>query len=216
MHGDLPGRELPQVQEALPFLVANARRVLRGQADARLDVQGKRVVVLGGGDTAMDCVRTSIRLGAQRVTCTYRRDADNMPGSRREVKNARDEGVEFLFNRQPLAIEPGGVRVVETTLGQADAGGRRAPIAVAGSETLLQADAVILAFGFRASPAPWFAEHGIGLGEGGRIATLDKAGRTANSKVFAGGDNVRGADLVVTAVHDGREAGDAIARMLTA
>jgi glutamate synthase (NADPH/NADH) small chain len=216
MHGDLPGRGLPQVQEALPFLVANARRVLRGLADARLDLQGKRVVVLGGGDTAMDCVRTSIRLGAARVTCTYRRDEANMPGSRREVKNARDEGVEFLFNRQPLAIEPGGVRVVETTLGPADAGGRRAPIAIAGSETVLEADAVILAFGFRASPAPWFAEHGIATGSDGRVRADGHAlpGQTGNPKIFAGGDNVRGADLVVTAVKDGRDAGESIAKLL--
>jgi glutamate synthase (NADPH/NADH) small chain len=227
MHGDLPGRDIAGVQEALPFLIANARRVLRGLDDPRLDVAGKRVVVLGGGDTAMDCVRTSIRLGASRVVCAYRRDEANMPGSRREVKNARDEGVEFLFNRQPLSIESSGgngtarasgVRMIETTLGPADAGGRRAPIEVAGSETVVAADVVILAFGFRASPAAWMAEHGIALGNDGRIAAQGNGlpYQTANSKIFAGGDNVRGADLVVTAVHDGREAGEAIAKMLSA
>ena len=199
----------------MPFLVANARRVLRGIDDPRLDLVGKRVVVLGGGDTAMDCVRTSIRLGAAQVTCAYRRDEANMPGSRREVKNARDEGVEFLFNRQPLAIETEGVRVVETTLGPADADGRRMPMTVPDSETLLHADAVILAFGFRASPAPWFAKHGIDTGGDGRVRVGDEgvAYRTAHPKIFAGGDNVRGADLVVTAVKDGRDAGNAIAKM---
>jgi glutamate synthase (NADPH/NADH) small chain len=216
LHGDLPGRELSHVQEALPFLVANARRVLRGLRDARLDLSGKRVVVLGGGDTAMDCVRTSVRLGAAQVACVYRRDEANMPGSRREVKNARDEGVEFLFNRQPLAIEAEGVRVVETTLGPADADGRRMPMTLPDSDTLLSADTVILAFGFRASPAPWFARHGIDTGGDGRVRVGD-AGvpyRTAHPKIFAGGDNVRGADLVVTAVKDGRDAGNAIAKML--
>ena len=244
LDGELPGRDLPGVVQALPFLVANARRVLRGApADAHdaalLDLAGKRVVVLGGGDTAMDCVRTSIRLGAARVTCAYRRDEANMPGSRREVKNARDEGVQFLFNRQPLQVVArgeeqalaagnggtpvarlcaGGVRVVETVLGAPDAAGRRAPQAVAGSETVLEADVVILAFGFRASPASWLAEHGIALQGDGRILAEGAAlpYQTSHPKVFAGGDNVRGADLVVTAVKDGRDAGEAIARMLGA
>jgi glutamate synthase (NADPH/NADH) small chain len=245
LDGELPGRELPGVVQALPFLVANARRVLAGGESrdasdaALLDVAGKRVVVLGGGDTAMDCVRTSIRLGAAQVTCTYRRDEANMPGSRREVKNARDEGVQFLFNRQPLQIVArgsnevsalasagggaqlsrlcaGGVRVVETALGAPDAAGRSSPRPIAGSETTLDADVVILAFGFRASPAPWLAEHGVALEADGRIRASGQSlpFQTSHPKIFAGGDNVRGADLVVTAVHDGREAGEAIARML--
>jgi glutamate synthase (NADPH/NADH) small chain len=245
LDGELPGRELPGVVQALPFLVANARRVLGGgvsrDADdaALLDLGGKRVVVLGGGDTAMDCVRTSIRLGAAQVTCAYRRDEANMPGSRREVKNARDEGVQFLFNRQPLQVVArgsneiaslasagggaqlsrlcaGGVRVVETVLGAPDAAGRSAPRAIPGSETTLEADVVILAFGFRASPAPWLAEHGVALESDGRVRASGQAlpFQTSHPKIFAGGDNVRGADLVVTAVHDGREAGESIARML--
>jgi glutamate synthase (NADPH/NADH) small chain len=245
LDGELPGRELPGVVQALPFLVANARRVLAGGSArdahdaALLDLAGKRVVVLGGGDTAMDCVRSSIRLGAAQVTCAYRRDEANMPGSRREVKNARDEGVQFLFNRQPLQIVArgasevaslvtadgganlarlcaGGVRVVETTLGAPDAAGRSTPRAIPGSEAILEADVVILAFGFRASPAPWLAEHGVALDAEGRVLARGQAlpFQTSHPKIFAGGDNVRGADLVVTAVHDGREAGDAIARML--
>lgn len=217
--GRLPGQDLSGVLSALPFLVANARRQLGRphRDDPAFDLAGKRVVVLGGGDTAMDCVRSSLRLGAAEVTCAYRRGENDMPGSRREVKNAREEGVNFLFNRQPLAIEgavrANGVRVVETRA----AGGRNtAAEAVPGSETVLPADVVILAFGFRASPAPWWNEHGIGLDANGRVRTAGIGGATSNAKVFAGGDNVRGADLVVTAVHDGREAGLAIARQLLA
>jgi len=218
--GGLPGQTLSGVHSALPFLIANGRRVL-GHAvsaaeEAMLRLSGRRVLVLGGGDTAMDCVRTAIRLGAEEVTCAYRRDEADMPGSRREVGNARDEGVRFLFNRQPLAIvgsaHVSGVQMQETRPGAPDAAGRRRAHAVPGSEVSLSADVVILAFGFRASPAPWFAELGVELGGDGRVRTHGHAGQTRHPKVFAGGDTVRGADLVVTAVRDGRDAGDAIAR----
>ena len=233
LDGRLPGQDGDGVRLALPYLVANVRRVLAiapdgapasapANADPLLDVAGKRVIVLGGGDTAMDCVRTSVRLGATQVTCVYRRDEANMPGSRREVKNARDEGVGFIYNRQPLAIEHDangtlvGVLVVETRLGPPDAKGRRSAEPVPDSEQLLTADAVILAFGFRPSPASWLDEHAVALEPDGRIRAALPDYQTSNPKIFAGGDNVRGADLVVTAVHDGREAGDAIARYLTA
>ncbi|MFX4681863.1 NAD-binding protein, partial [Acinetobacter baumannii] len=114
-----------------------------------IDMAGKQVVVLGGGDTAMDCNRTSIRQGARSVACAYRRDEANMPGSVREVKNAREEGVEFLFNRQPVEIvgdgaRVTGVKVVETQLGAPDARGRRSPEPIPGSEQILPADAVVL------------------------------------------------------------------------
>lgn len=215
--GQLPGQGLPGVLPALPFLVANARRLLNPDtaADPMLDLGGKHVLVLGGGDTAMDCVRTAVRLGAASVRCVYRRDEANMPGSRREVKNARDEGVSFVFNRQPLAIEGesrvAGVRVAETRASGRNTGTELLP----GSEDLLAADVVITAFGFRPSPAAWLAEHGVALQEGGHIAVAGGLPyQTSNPRIFAGGDNVRGADLVVTAVHDGREAGVAIARML--
>jgi glutamate synthase (NADPH/NADH) small chain len=217
--GRLPGQALSGVLSALPFLVANARRQFGRPHpdDPAFDLAGKRVLVLGGGDTAMDCVRSATRLGAAEVTCAYRRGEADMPGSRREVKNAREEGVRFLFNRQPLAIEgavrASGVRLVETRA----AGGRSASAeAVPGSEAVVAADVVILAFGFRASPAPWWGEHGIALDASGRVATTGAGGATSHAKIFAGGDNVRGADLVVTAVHDGREAGLAIARQLLA
>ncbi len=207
--GRLPGQELPGVLQALPFLIANARNVLElaPSADPLPDLRGQRVLVLGGGDTAMDCVRTSIRLGASEVSCVYRRDEASMPGSRREVKNAKDEGVRFIFNRQPLAIEgsvrASGVRVRDTTH----------PSAV---EETLPADIVILAFGFRASPADWFDAQGIAVNEQGRVRVdTTLAHQTRNPKVFAGGDNVRGADLVVTAVRDGRDAAASINRFLT-
>jgi glutamate synthase (NADPH/NADH) small chain len=218
VHGDLPGRGLRGVQPALDFLVANARAVLRDVAppsvDAGLDLAGKRVLVLGGGDTAMDCVRTAARLGAAEVSCVYRRGEADMPGSRREVAHAREEGVRFLFHRQPLAVEAGadgaanGVRVRRMDATGAD-----------GGEEILAADAVLVAFGFRASPAPWFGAQGIGLEPAparvGRVL-LDgtQPQQTAHPRIFAGGDAVRGADLVVNAVADGRDAGDAIARML--
>jgi len=225
LDGRLPGQDGKGVRLALDYLIANARRLLSdGAKDSPLlDVAGKRVVVLGGGDTAMDCVRTSIRLGAAHVTCAYRRDEENMPGSKREVKNARDEGVHFVFNRQPLSIEHDadgnlvGVKVVRTRLGAPDAKGRRSAEVVPGSEELLPADAVILAFGFRPSPAGWLAANGVELDTDGRIKAAGFAHpfQTSNPKIFAGGDNVRGADLVVTAVYEGREAGEAIARFLS-
>ncbi|KFL36196.1 glutamate synthase subunit beta [Arenimonas donghaensis] len=213
----LPGRELPGVLSALPFLVANARRQ-RGEKhadDAPFALAGRRVLVLGGGDTAMDCVRSAVRLGAAQVTCAYRRGEADMPGSAREVKHARAEGVHFMFHRQPLAIEGeqavSGVRLVATRA----SGGRAGSLEpVPGSEASVAADVVIQSFGFRASPAPWWSDLGIELDARGRVATRGPAGATSHPKIFAGGDNVRGADLVVTAVFDGREAGTAIARQL--
>ncbi len=213
--GGLPGEELVGVHEALPYLISNIRHEL-GFADAAralVSMAGKRVMVLGGGDTAMDCNRTAVRQGAESVTCTYRRDEQNMPGSSRDYKNSREEGVEFLFNRQPIEIVGAerveGVKLVETRLGAADARGRRVPVPVAGSEQIVPADAVIIAFGFLPSPPEWLATHGIRLHDNGRVrvsAGQANAFQTTNPKVFAGGDMVRGSDLVVTAVFEGREA----------
>jgi glutamate synthase (NADPH/NADH) small chain len=152
------------------------------------------------------------------VQCAYRRDEENMPGSRREVKNAKEEGVQFLFNRQPIEIvgEEGkvtGIRVVETRLGEPDENGRRRPEPIPESEEVLPADAVLVAFGFRPSPAPWFDEFGIECDDGGRVLAAEQADyafQTSNEKVFAGGDMVRGSDLVVTAIWEGREAAKGI------
>ncbi len=232
--GGLPGQDLAGVLPALPFLVQNGR-IVTGRAPqgrpiagwetslALPDLAGKRVVVLGGGDTGMDCVRSAVRLGAASVTCAYRRDEANMPGSAREVANAREEGVRFLFNRQPLGIESvdgsraSGVRVVETRLGEPDANGRQRAEAIAGSESVIEADVVIIAFGFSPRPPEWLATQGVKARENGRLI-VGGAGRlpyqTSHPRLFAGGDCVRGADLVVTAVQEGRDAAASIARLL--
>lgn len=221
MQGGFPGEDLCGVHEALPYLISNINHVEGFQTrehEGFVDLKGKRVVVLGGGDTAMDCNRTAIRQGANSVTCAYRRDEANMPGSVREVANAKEEGVEFLWNRQPIEIvgEAGqvtGVRVITTQLGEPDARGRRSPEPVPGTEEVLPAEAVLIAFGFRPSPAPWFADFGIEIDDRGRVTAPENgryAFQTSNEKVFAGGDMVRGSDLVVTAVFEGRQAAEGI------
>jgi glutamate synthase (NADPH/NADH) small chain len=161
----------------------------------------------------MDCNRTAIRQGAQSVTCTYRRDEQNMPGSRRDYKNSKEEGVEFLFNCQPVEILGEefvtGVKTVQTVLGNPGHRGRRIAQVVPGSEQAIPADVVLIAFGFLPSPPDWFETHQIGLHSSGRVRVSAAANRpfqTTNPKVFAGGDMVRGSDLVVTAVFEGREA----------
>ncbi len=219
MKGDFPGEDKPGVYEALPYLIANIHHESNFGVEAPefIDFKGRRVVVLGGGDTAMDCVRTAIRQGADSVTCTYRRDQANMPGSMREVENAKEEGIQFLFNRQPVeivgdnAVE--GIRLVTTKLGEPDEQGRRRPEIMPDSEEILPADAVVIAFGFRPSPADWFARHEINLDDGGRVIAPERAEhpfQTSNPKIFAGGDMVRGSDLVVTAIYEGREAAEGI------
>ncbi len=217
LKGGFPGEQLAGVHEALPYLVANIHQVMHWRNPVPpISLAGQRVVVLGGGDTAMDCVRTALRQGASQVTCVYRRDEANMPGSRREVTNAREEGAQFLWNRQPVCIEGDthctGVRVVTTQLGAPDTRGRRQPEIVPGSETVIPADAVLIAFGFRPSPAPWFAQHGVTTEASGRVWVAQRpfAFQTANPQVFAGGDMVRGSDLVVTAVFEGRGAAQGI------
>jgi len=215
----LPGQNLPGRLEALPFLIANARQILGSDVPSfiPLDFKDKNVVVLGGGDTAMDCVRTSIRLNAASVTCVYRRDEASMPGSRREVGNARDEGVQFLFNHAPMAIEGTdkvtGVHLQETA-SKANGKARAEFTSIQGEEKILSADIVITAFGFRPSPASWLEQHGVSLQDGRIQVSGTLPYQTSQPKIFAGGDNVRGADLVVTAVHDGRDAGLAIAKWL--
>ncbi|MYM63571.1 FAD-dependent oxidoreductase [Pseudomaricurvus sp. HS19] len=219
MKGGFPGEELPGVYDALPFLISNVNRNLGFEKDPEefISVAGKKVVVLGGGDTAMDCNRTSVRQQAARVTCAYRRDEANMPGSKREVANAREEGVKFLFNRQPIAIvgedKVEGVKVVTTQLGEPDENGRRRPEPIPGSEEILPADVVLIAFGFRPSPADWFADHDISVNDWGGVDAAEEQQfkfQTSNPKVFAGGDMVRGSDLVVTAIWEGRQAAEGI------
>jgi glutamate synthase (NADPH/NADH) small chain len=224
MKGGFAGEEFDGVHEALPFLVSNINRLMGFEKDAHdyVDMKGQKVVVLGGGDTAMDCVRTSIRQGAEKVSCAYRRDKENMPGSMREVANAEEEGVEFLWNKQPLEIvgngtQVSGVKFVTTRLGQPDERGRRRPEIVPGSEEIIEADQVIVAFGFRPSPPAWFSDFDIQINDWGGVQTtadLALKFQTTNPKVFAGGDMVRGSDLVVTAVFEGREAATGILNYL--
>jgi glutamate synthase (NADPH/NADH) small chain len=221
--GGFGGEDLPGVHEALPYLISNINRELNLANDASeyIDMKDKNVVVLGGGDTAMDCNRTAVRQGAASVTCTYRRDEGNMPGSRRDYKNSKEEGVIFLFNRQPIEIVGAdrvqGVKLVETRLGPPDRRGRRVPEPVPGTEETIAADAVIIAFGFLPSPADWFQRQKIQLHGNGRVrvsAAPRSRFQTTNPKVFAGGDMVRGSDLVVTAVFEGREAAQGILHYL--
>jgi glutamate synthase (NADPH/NADH) small chain len=221
--GGFVGEDLPGVHEALPYLISNINREL-GIDDPSypfVDMRNKRVVVLGGGDTGMDCNRTAIRQGAAAVTCTYRRDEGNMPGSRRDYKNSTEEGVEFLFNRQPVEIVGSdrvhGVKLVQTRLGPPGPRGRRVPEVVPGTEETIDADAVIVAFGFLPSPPDWFMQQQIALHAGGRVRVSAKPEtrfQTTHPKVFAGGDMVRGSDLVVTAVFEGREAAQGILNYL--
>ncbi len=215
MKGNFPGEDLQGVHEALPYLISNIYNEMDFGTSSPdfIDFKDKKVVVLGGGDTAMDCVRTAIRQGANSVTCTYRRDQANMPGSMREVENAKEEGIQFLFNRQPVEIVGGdavsGIKLATTELGEPDEQGRRGPEIIAGSEEVLKADVVVIAFGFRPSPADWFNQHDIEIDDGGRVVAPEKSEfqfQTGNPKVFAGGDMVRGSDLVVTAIYEGREA----------
>jgi len=223
VRGEFPGEDLDGVFEALPYLVSNANRELGISkcTEPRFNVEGKKVVVLGGGDTGMDCNRTAIRQGATSVSCAYRRDKENMPGSRREVRNSKEEGVNFLFNQQPVEIVGNsrvtGVKLIETRLGEPDADGRRKPEPLPGTEQVLPADTVIVAFGFTPSPPEWFRDFGIGTRDNGRVSVSKLNGhpfQTSNPKVFAGGDMVRGSDLVVTAVFEGREAAGGIASYL--
>ena len=221
--GDFPGEDLPGVYEALPYLVSNVYEEL-GYNDPAVpytNLEGQHVVVLGGGDTGMDCNRTAIRQGAASVSCAYRRDEQNMPGSRREVANSKEENVQFLFNKQPVEIigknRVEGVRVVETQLGAAGSDGRHRPEPVAGTEEVLPADAVIIAFGFRPDPPGWFDDFSVQTLPSGRVRVASHGTypyQTTNPKVFAGGDMVRGSDLVVTAVFEGREAAAGIVRYL--
>lgn len=205
------------VYNALDFLIGNTQNLMEITENAKpyVNFNDKKVIVLGGGDTAMDCVRTSVRQGATEVTCAYRRDEANMPGSPREVQNAKEEGVNFQFNIQPLDIatdENGkacGVKFVKTQLGAADANGRRSPEPIEGSEFIMEADAVVIAFGFLPSPPQWMKDAGVELDTRGRVVAVensDFALQTSKENIFAGGDMVLGSDLVVTAVDQGRKA----------
>ena len=224
LEGGFQGENLPQVHKAIDYLIGNTNHLLKfKQKDSDyINFKNKDVVILGGGDTAMDCNRTAIRQGAKSVTCLYRRDEKNMPGSRREVINAKEEGVQFEFNIQPIEIigsnNVEGVKTIQTKLGEPDQNGRQVPVPIQGSEKIYSADEVVIAFGFRASPADWFKDFKIHTDEAGLVIAPEKQSlkfQSSNPKIFAGGDMVRGSDLVVTAIWEGREAAKSIIQFIS-
>jgi len=214
---DLPGAELPGVHAAMDFLTASNRQGLGDTVpafeDGTLNAAGKHVVVIGGGDTAMDCVRTAVRQGAASVACLYRRDKANMPGSMREVHNAEEEGVRFVWLAAPEAFEGegrvSGVRATRMHLGLPDATGRQQVEPIEGSSFVQRADMVIKALGFDPEDLPvMFKEPALGVTRWGTIKVDHKTMMTALPGVFAGGDIVRGASLVVWGIRDGRDAAE--------
>ncbi|MBW2451955.1 MAG: FAD-dependent oxidoreductase, partial [Deltaproteobacteria bacterium] len=205
---------------AMEFLTNVQRRLINKSWMERFGVLGKRVVVVGGGDTAMDCVRTAIREGAESVTCLYRRDEKNMPGSSKEYHNAVEEGVNFLFTAAPQRIvlnelsALAGVDAIRTQLGTPDASGRQPVEEIPGTEHCVPADVVIMALGFDMEGLPWLSELGIELGKWGEVLVDADTGKTSHAKIYAGGDCNRGADLAVTAAADGKRSAMAIMETL--
>lgn len=217
---DVPGAQLSGVIQALSFLMQNSGECWLGPGDPA-EVAGMRVVVLGGGDTAMDCLRTAVRSDALSATCLYRRDLANMPGSRKEYANALEEGAVFQFLASPVELtstpdgKVNGVRCVQMALGEPDASGRRKPRAVPDSEFLVPADLVLVAYGFDPMPFPDGSDFcRVATNEWGGII-VDENQMTSVPGVYAGGDSSRGPSLVVHAVRDARKAAAAIHRRLS-
>ena len=216
----MPGSGVPGIVQALDYLTASNRKSfgdeVAGFETGVLNAEGKSVVVIGGGDTAMDCVRTAVRQGAKAVTCLYRRDRVNMPGSMREVANAEEEGVVFGWLSAPKAFEGGdngvtGVRGIRMRLGSPGPDGRRAPEEVEGSDHLIDADLVVKALGFEPEDLPkLWDQPELEVTSWGTVKADFRTKQTAMPGVFAAGDIVRGASLVVWAIRDGREAADSI------
>ncbi|WP_342236441.1 NAD(P)-dependent oxidoreductase [Inquilinus sp. OTU3971] len=220
-----PGSGLKGIVAALDYLTASNRTGLGDDvpefADGTLNAAGKRVVVIGGGDTAMDCVRTAVRQGAVSVKCLYRRNRANMPGSQREVHNAEEEGVEFVWQAAPEAFLGDGivtgVRAHSIHLGVADATGRQSPVVIEGSAHTIEADLVVKALGFDPEDLPTlFDAPGLPVTKWGTVRVDHKTMMTAVDGIFAAGDIVRGASLVVWAIRDGRDAAAAIHSHLAA
>jgi glutamate synthase (NADPH/NADH) small chain len=222
-----PGHEARGVHKALDYLITANKVGLGAEvadfSNGKLNAEKKNVVVIGGGDTAMDCVRTAIRQGAKSVTCLYRRDRANMPGSQREVANAEEEGVVFDWLAAPVAVQEkksGGakaVRAIRMRLGPADASGRQAPEEIAASDYDLKADMVIKALGFDPEDLPrLFAESALSVNRWGGVKVDYRTMMTSMDGVFAAGDIVRGASLVVWAIKEGRDAAASIDAYLKA
>jgi len=215
---DVAGHEASGIVKALDYLTASNRKSF-GDAvpdfdTGALNAEGKKVVVIGGGDTAMDCVRSAIRQGATSVKCLYRRDRANMPGSQREVQNAEEEGVEFVWLSAPKGFVGNpvtGVEVQKMRLGAPDATGRQSPEVIEGADYVEDADLVIMALGFEPEDLPtlWNCAD-LPVTRWGTVKTDFRSHETALENVYAVGDIARGASLVVWAIRDGREAADAI------
>lgn len=216
---NLAGDNAANVYVAMEYLTAIQRKNFGLAYDKQFDFKDLEVVVIGGGDTAMDCVRTAKREGAKNVTCLYRRDAHNMPGSQREYKNAIEEGVEFSFHASPKEVilndagKAVSVHMAKTVLGAKDASGRQKMEEVKGGDFNVNADVVIMALGFDPAVPPFLAENGIAVNAWGGII-IDEHFQTTTPGIYAGGDCYRGADLVVTAAYDGREAARAMVKSL--
>jgi len=216
----IAGENAPNVYAAIDYLTNIQRKNFKLSYDKKFDFKDLNVVVIGGGDTAMDCLRTAKREGAKSVTCLYRRDEKNMPGSKKEYKNAMEEGVDFTFLVSPKAIalnEEGNavaVEVVKTTLGARDDSGRQKMEEVKGSEYRVNADVIIMSLGFDPAVPSFLAENGIETNAWGGIIINEETHETTTAGIYAGGDCFRGADLVVTAAYDGREAARSIANTL--
>ena len=214
----IEGENASNVYFAIDFLTGIQKRNLGKKNVDYIDVKDKKVLVIGGGDTAMDCVRTSVREGAASVKCLYRRDEANMPGSKKEVVNAKEEGVEFVFNVSPKSIKVEddlalGVELLETSMSEADSSGRQKVVINEGSEYLEDADIIILALGFSPEVPAFLKELNVETNSWGAVV-IDSKFKTSNKKVYAGGDCQRGAHLAVTAATDGREAARAITKEL--
>ena len=220
---DIPGHNLQNIFPAMDFLTASNKKGLGDKVklfdDGILNAEGKNVVVIGGGDTAMDCVRTSIRQKAKSVKCLYRRDRENMPGSAREVGNAIEEGVEFVWLTSPKSfIGDQNVKAVEVNkmkLGEPDSSGRRSPEIEQGSEYKIPADLVIKSLGFDPENLPkLFNAEELVVSQWGTLKIDLKSMQTNLDGIFAAGDIVRGASLVVWAIRDGRDAAVQIEKYL--
>ena len=220
---NVPGHNLQNIFPAMEFLTASNRKGLGDKVklfdDGTLNAEGKNVVVIGGGDTAMDCVRTSVRQKAKSVKCLYRRDRENMPGSAREVGNAIEEGVEFVWLTSPKSFigntKVEAVEVNKMKLGEPDSSGRRKPEIEVGAEYKISADLVIKSLGFDPENLPkLFNAEELGISQWGTIKIDLKTMQTNLHGVFAAGDIVRGASLVVWAIRDGRDAATQIEKYL--
>jgi glutamate synthase (NADPH/NADH) small chain len=205
------------VYHVMDILIQAQKRVFKDFDDNIL--KGKKIVVIGGGDSAMDAVRTSVRSDAKEVYCVYRRDESNMPGSKKEVVNAKEEGVNFMFYSAPKEVKVDdnnnvvGIVCQKTELGEPDSSGRRRVQVVEGSDFEIDCDIIILALGFDTVKYPWYEHTNIESDKWG-CPIVNEGYQTTNEKIFAGGDAVRGADLVVTAARDGREAASSILKYL--